>query len=101
MSIGIDYQFLTSYGFFKFYPAYRDRLLTIARDSYRDLQKFTGICPQAWELWDFLETDLIISTIFADIVADLCVQIGMPGPRDSYWPDFFAPSVARVLIDSE
>ncbi len=96
-----DSIFLQTHGFFNVYDSYRDRLLVIAKEIYQRLKARSGISPDPFIFETFLEAALIRSGVFADIVADLCVKINFPGPRDPFWPDFFAGPIARFVTDRE
>lgn len=101
LTTAVDSGFLTSYGFFKYYGNYRDRLIAIAQQTYRLLVKMTGILPDKIDCAPFLELALLGDTTFADIVEDLCTLGGVPGPKDRFWVDFFAQPVARSVLDQE
>jgi hypothetical protein len=97
----IDIGFLASHGFFRIYPQYRDRFLTIARGVYQRMKKGSGIAPLPDDCEILLETVLIASTVFADAVMDVCKSINFPNPKDPCWPDFFAGAVARYVTNYE
>jgi hypothetical protein len=93
--------FLNSWGFTGLYSVYRDRLLTISKGTFRRLKSNSSLIPDSLDLAPHLEIALIISVVFADIVADLCTRSGVPGPNDPFWPYYFAEPVAQFLIDLE
>jgi hypothetical protein len=101
LTTAVDSGFLSSYGFFKVYDVYRDRLIAIAQQTYRLLVKISGLLPDRTECASFLEMALLGDTTFADIVEDLCSRGNVPGPKDRFWVDFFAQPVARNLLDQE
>ena len=49
----------------------------------------------------FWEYELPASTVFSDIVADLCAGMVFPTEQDQYWPIFVAGPVARYVVDRE
>lgn len=96
-----DHVFLNSHGFLRLYHQYRDRLLDIARGTYQRMKKASGISPLPEDCEILLEVALIGSTVFADIVVDVCTFINFPNPKDAFWPDFFAGPVARYVTAYE
>jgi hypothetical protein len=101
LSTAVDSGFLSSYGFFKHYDTYRDRLIAIARQTYRLLATLSGLVPERLDCAPHLELALLGDTTFADIIADICAAGGVPGSKDSFWVDFFAGPVARHLLSQE
>ena len=96
-----DDSFLRSYGFLNLYDQYKDRLLTLAKGCYRVLEQISHLRPNPDEIDLILEMVLTGSSVFAEIVVDLCTKIGLPNPKDPYWPEFFAGSVARCVTFRE
>jgi hypothetical protein len=97
----VDYGFLQAHEFLRFYPNYRDRLLPIAKRIYQALSGPSSMNPSALECEIHMEVALLGSTVFADIVAELCATIKLPGPTDSFWRDYFAGPVARYVVEQE
>lgn len=60
-----------------------------------------GLVPDQFDFAQILELGLIVSVVFADIIADLCTKQSVPGPSDPFWPYYFAEPVAQYMIDVE
>lgn len=97
----IDESFLRTHGFLKLYDTYRVRLLRIAKGTHQIIEKISSLAPNPDEVELFLEFVLTGSSVFGEIVVDLCASIGFPNPKDPYWPEFFAGPVARYVTDRE
>jgi hypothetical protein len=97
----VDHQFLQTHGFYDFYDKYRDRLVRIAGGTYARMKTRSGIGPFPIDCEVHIETALISSNVFANIIIDLCTKINFPNPRDPFWPEFFAGPVARYVTDRE
>ena len=96
-----DRGFLISYGFVGLYNKYRDRLVTLAKGTFQYMRTKSGLMPDEQDLITQLEAVLTLSTVFADIIADLAVQVNLPGPTDPFWPEYFAGPVSNLVVDSE
>jgi hypothetical protein len=72
-----DSIFLQSHGFCNLYAKYRNRLLIIAKGIYQRMKNKSGISPDPLSCEWMLEFALINSTVFADIITDLCLQISL------------------------
>src|SRR5271154_6681360 len=94
-----DDSFLRSHGFTNLFGAYRARLLKIAQDTHETFKKMSTLPPNSAEIEILLEFVLTGSSVFAEIIVDLCTIIHFPNPQDSYWPEFFAGPVARYVTD--
>jgi hypothetical protein len=97
----VDDGFLRSYGFFNLYDTYKVRLLKIAKHTHDTFKTITTLPPNSAEIEILLEFVLTGSSVFAEIVVDLCTNIHLANPQDPYWPEFFAGSVARYVTDRE
>jgi hypothetical protein len=97
----IDFATLSTHGFLKIYGNYRDRLIVLARNLYQQLKVTSNIPPSVTDCELFFEFELLMSTVYADIVADLCAGIVFPTEKDQYWQIFFNGPVARYVVDKE
>ena len=80
---GSDYAFLGSHEFFKHYYAkppgdYQGRLTQLGKESFEDIKR-SGIFPLPFDVALALEYfDLPGSTVYADLIADLCAKVSLP-----------------------
>ena len=96
-----DHAFLQTHDFYKYYDAYRDRLLVIAKQNFNQLKILSQLAPSSVICELALEVALTGSTVFADIVIDHCQAISYPAPQDPYWCQYFAGPIARYVTSLE
>lgn len=97
-----NFTFLQSWGFMSLYGGYQTRLMIIAKRQFGLMKTISGgLVPDQIDFAQNLETGLIVSVVFADIIADLCTKQNVPGPQDPFWPYYFAEPVAQFMIDVE
>lgn len=96
-----DISFLTTHGFIPIYGTYRNRLLTIAKEIFRRMKVSSRLTPDQLDVAFQLEVALKASSVFTDIIADLLTKTKFPGPKDPFWPEYFAEPVANFVVDTE